>query len=380
MAEGVVATVSNGPDGLVLRLAVHDPDLAGKQAKFTVVQRFRCKVDSPVHKSRLLSEHEVRLGPGEQEIALGRVPADVFCYEGNKLDIELGGRLEIDDGVFFDTRLDVAITPVSTLPPRRKGAADAKEVHSPGDSFDFFANLRAIPSKARLLVIWMLILGGPLVMGNFALGVRDQFQPDSRVWFYDHSGSDGGESPFMKALAGSGAAGAALWLAIRRQLRRYMEFSAKLPEGRLRRGLSCRPGELISGKAGVVLEQVQVRLVAYNREHGQYTKQEKDGNSTKTVTKEFTSEAGGLVLYEQMLFHVPKDKPIESLLSGEISFDALFDTLYPPVMQGGTHGLDVQLEAQLLHPEFVDQEVELPVSAIEVRDFRNDGQAMAAGG
>jgi hypothetical protein len=184
----------------------------------------------------------------------------------------------------------------------------------------------------------------------------------------------------MKALAGSGAAGAALWLAIRRQLRRYMEFSAKLPEGRLRRGLSCRPGELISGKAGVVLEQVQVRLVAYNREHGQYTKQEKDGNSTKTVTKEFTSEAGGLVLYEQMLFHVPKDKPIESLLSGEISFDALFDTLYPPVMQGGTHGLDVQLEAQLLHPEFVDQEVELPVSAIEVRDFRNDGQAMAAGG
>jgi hypothetical protein len=373
MADGVVATVSTGPDGLGLRLRVEDPDLAGKQAKFTVVQRFRCKVDSPVHKSRLLSEHEITLRAGEQQLALGRVPADVFCYSGEKLEIELGGRLEIDDGVFFDTKLDVAITPVATLPPRRKRAADAKEVHSPSDHFDFFANLRAIPSKARLLVIWMLILGGPLVMANFALGVRDQFVPDERVWFYDHSGDDGSESPFMKALAGSGAVGAALWFAIRRQLRRYMEFSAKLPQGKLCRGLSCRPGDLISGKAGVALEQVQVRLVAYNREHGQYTKQEKDGNSTKTVTREFTAEAGGLVLYEQLLLHVPKNRPIESVLSGEISFDALFDTLYPPVMHAGTHGLDVQLEAQLLHPEFVDQEVELPVAAIAVQDFRNAG-------
>ena len=373
MADGVIATVSNGEEGLSLRLLVKDPDLAGKQAKFTVVQRFRCKVDSPVHKSRLLAEHELSLRTGLQEIALGRVPADVFCYEGQKLAIELGGRLEVDDGVFFDTKLDVAITPVSTLPPRRKRAGDAKEVHSPSDHFDFFANLRAIPSKARLLVIWMLMLGGPLVMANFALGLRDQFVPEERVWFYDHSGDDGSESPFLKALAGSGAAGAALWFAIRRQLRRYMEFNAKLPGARLRRGLSCRPGELISGKAGVALENVQVRLVAYNREHGQYTKQEKSGNSTKTVTKEFTSEAGGLVLFEQMLFHVPKGKPIEQVLSGEIRFDALFDTLYPPVMQGGTHGLDVQLEAQLLHPDFVDQEVELPVNAIEAQDFRNAG-------
>lgn len=373
MADGVVATVGSGPEGLNLRLLVQDEDLAGKVARFTVVQRFRCKVDSPVHKSRLLSEHEITLRAGEQDIALGRVPGDVFCYEGQKLDIELGGRLEIDDGVFFDTKLDVAITPVSTLPPRRKGAANAKDVHSPGDTFDFFANLRAIPSKARLAVIWMMALGGPIVMANFALGVRDQFVPDSQVYFYDHSGDDGSESPFLKALAGSGAVGAALWFAIRRQLRRYMEFNAKLPEGRLQRGLVCRPGDLISGRAGVALENVQVRLVAYNREHGQYTKQEKDGNSTKTVTKEFTSEAGGLVLYEQMLFHVPKDRPLEEVLAGEIAFDAMFDTLYPPVMQGGTHGLDVQLEAQLLHPEFVDQEVELPVSAIAAEDFRNAG-------
>jgi hypothetical protein len=373
MAEGVVATVSVDGGELRLRLQVLDAGLAGKEAKFTVVQRFRCKVDSPVHKSRVLSEHEIRLHAGEQELALGRLPPELFCYVGEKLDIELGGRLQIDDGVFFDTKMEVAIAAASPLPPRRKGPADSKSVHSPGDEFDFFANLRAIPYKARVMVLAMLCLGGPIVLANAALGLHDQFTPEAGTWFYDHSGSDGSESPVLKALAGSGAAGFALWLAIRRQLRKYMDFSATLPGETLRRGLACRPGDLISGKAGVVLEQVQVRLVAYNREHGEYTKQEKDGNSTKTVTKSFTQEAGGVVLYEQLLFHVPKNTPIESVLTGEIVFDALFDSLYPPVMYGDSHGLDLQLEAQLLHPEFVDQDVELPVQskALSFEDFRN---------
>jgi len=369
MADGISATVNSGGEGLQLTVRVDDPDLAGKSATFSVVQQVRCKVDSPVHKSRTLLEHEFQLRAGEQQLALGALPPEIFAYQGQKIDIELVGRLEIDDGVFFDTKVQVGIAPVSTLPPRRKGPADAKSVHSPGDEFDFFANLRAIPSKARLLVIWLMLLGGPVIMANALLGVRDQFVPDSRVWFYDHSGDDGSESPILKALAGSGAAGFGLWMAIRRQLRRYMEFEAQLPKEKLRRGLACRPADVFKGKAGVALEQVQVRLVAYNREHGQYTAQEKDGKSTRTVTKSFTSEAGGVVLYEQLLFHVPAGKPIEQALSGEISFDALFDALYPPFMIGDSHGLDVQLEAQLLHPEFVDQEVVIAAPPLPVEEF-----------
>jgi hypothetical protein len=264
----------------------------------------------------------------------------------------------------------VPIPTQGTLPPRQRAAADPKAVHSPSDEFDFFANLRAIPTKARVLVIWLMLLGGPVVVGNALLGLRDQFVPDSQVWFYDHSGDDGSENPVLKALAGSGAAGFALWVAIRSQLRKYMEFSASLPMPELRRDSRCRPAEVFKGRAGVALEQVQVRLVAYNREHGQYTKQEKDGNSTKTVTKSFTSEAGGVVLYEQLLFHVPPNKPLEEVLAGEIDFEPMFEALYPPMMLGDSHGLDLQLEAQLLHPEFVDQEVIIAAPSTRPQDFR----------
>jgi hypothetical protein len=221
------------------------------------------------------------------------------------------------------------------------------------------------------VVLWLMFLGIPVMLANAVVGVRDQFVPDSQVWFYDHSGSDGGESPALKGLAGSGGLGLALWLAIRRQLKKYMSFEAKLPEGRLARRQVCVPASLFKGLPRVALEEATVRLVAYNREHGQYTQQEKSGNSTRTVTKSFSTEANGIVLYEMMLPLVPAGMSVEAFLSGEICFDPVFDVLYPPLMLGDSHGLSIQLEAQLLHPEFVDQDVELPVTAIEVADFYN---------
>jgi hypothetical protein len=42
----------------------------------------------------------------------------------------------------------------------------------------------------------------------------------------------------------------------------------------------------------------------------------------------------------------------------------MFGALYPPLMVGKEHGIQVKWEVQLLHPEFVDQEV---VRADELR-------------
>lgn len=369
MADGISARVERGEDGLRLRLQVHDPKFAGKSARFEIEQRVRVKRSSPVHKSRRLAGIDLQLRHGEQELRLGDLDREAFAYTGEDIDIELKGQLEIDDGVIFDTEIDVGLESHEPLPPRQKAGANHKAVHSPRDSFDFIANLRAIPAKARLMVIWLMLVGIPVVVGNALLGVRDEFVPESQVWFYDHSGDDGSESPIMKALMGSGAAGLALWVAIRRQLQKYMEFSAKLPDSSLCRDGSCRPGDIFSGRARVALQGAVVRLVAYNREHGQYTRTEKNGKSSRTVTESFTSPARGIVLYEQLLAHVPAEAQLSGYLAGEIRFEPLFEALYPPTMIGGSHGLSIQLEGQLLHPDFVDHDIELPVSGIEIGDF-----------
>jgi hypothetical protein len=369
MADGISARVEGEGRDLRLVVEVSDDKLVGKKADFSLVQHVKVKRSSPVHKARTLGTRSFTLRMGRQEFELPELPRDAWCYQGKDIDISLRGMLEVDDGVFFDTELSLELDRLAALPPRTKAATDDKEVHSPRDTFDFIANLRAIPAKARLVVLWLMFIGGPIILFNAAVGLRDQFVPDSQVWFYDHSGDDGSESPAMKALAGSGGLGLVVWLAIRAQLKKYMSFEARLPHGQLRRGGQCEPKHVFKGVPRVALEEATVRLVAYNREHGQYTAQEKDGKTTRTVTKSFTTESRGIVLYEMLLPLVPAEMAVEDFLSGEVRFDPLFDALFPPMMIGDTHGLSVQLEAQLLHPDFVDHDVELPAAGLEVGEF-----------
>ena len=117
------------------------------------------------------------------------------------------------------------------------------------------------------------------------------------------------------------------------------------------------------------IERALVRIVAYNREHGQYEDQEKDGDKTRTVTKDFSSDARGIVLYEQPLLYLAANEPIERNLAGEVAFDAIFDTLYPSVRIGGSHGLSLCLEAQFLHPDYVDHDVQMENLSVAEQDF-----------
>lgn len=183
--------------------------MAGKSATLKITQHARVKRGSPVHAQRALDERVVTLEHGRNRIALGTALDGMVHHEGEKLDLLLKAELEIDDGLLFDTEIDCAIRAACNLPQRTVVGGDPKHVHSPPDRFDFLANLRAIPPQARALVLWLLIAGLPLIIGNALLGVRDQMVPESRAWFYDKTGDDGSESPLQKALTGSGAAGLA---------------------------------------------------------------------------------------------------------------------------------------------------------------------------
>lgn len=369
MAGGIRITSRQDADGRChLELHVDDPDFAGKRATVRVERRAKVKRRDPVHGSELLVEKALVLQRGTQDIALGASLDGVFCYSGAELDLGLVAHVTVDDGVIFDTKVEAELAGVGALPPR-SDVPEAKSVHSPPDRFDFFANLRAIPVKARALVLGLMLVGGPVIAINALVGARDQFVAQERVWLYDHTGDDGSESPLVKALAGSGAVGLALWLAIRRQLRKYMRFEARWPLAKLERGSRCRADEIVSGEAGVVLEQVRVRLVAYNREHGQHRVQEGSGKSRRTVTREFTSDGRGVVLFDRLLPYVPAGDPLAAHLDVEIDFAPVFDALYPPCRIGGTHGLSLAVEAQLLHPAYVDHDVVLDPGSVDPREF-----------
>lgn len=349
-------------DGPALRLQVIDRALTGHPARLRLVWKADVRRSGGIDAERVLLERSFTLGSGEERIALPAEAGRAFAYQGQHLHLCLQAVLVVDDGLLFDSTLEQRFD--GSLAPRPK--SDAASLHSPRDRFSLWANLGAIPPQARLIVLLLMLIGGPVILVNLAIGARDQFVPESQTWLYDHRNSDGeSESPLVKALTGSGGLGAMIWMAMQAQLRRYMRFSAQPPAQALSRSLCVKPGELIHGSADVDLRDCEVRLVAYNLEKGQYRVKKK--NSTET--RSFEDPGHAVLLYQQRLPFVAAGVDIGECLAGEVEFGVVFDGLYPPEAINATHGLGIALEAQLLHPDFVDQEVVMKSPAVVMADF-----------
>ncbi len=350
-------------DHLHARIEVHDRDLLGHDAELRLRLRARVKDKRPVHGSRTLWEHTFRLDAASMDL---QIPDDClagcYLYAGTRLEVLLESQLKVDDALLFDT--SVGSDHSELLGPQpRTCTGDVKQLE-PADAFSLTANLAAIPGRNRLIAIALIVFGGLLVLGNMLLGLHDEFTSEAQTLLYDHSGSDGSESPLMKALMGSGALGTGVWFALRAQLRRYMRFELK-KHPPLRRGLRLPLSELVEAESRVPLKGACIRVVAGNREKGQYRRKSKD----KDETRSFTESVSAVVVFERTFNLLPANLPLASYFSDLIDFDHLFDALLPPQEIGSSHGIDVVWEVQLLHAQFVDQELIGSSEGLRYEDF-----------
>jgi hypothetical protein len=347
----------------VLLLTVTEPDLVGKQADLSFVLKVHVHDSRAVHNERVVHRHSFALSAGTMRVELPKGCLHGFySYAGKGIDLRVVAKIKIDDGILFDSEVETQ-HPLP-LGDRPRVAAHDGKLMDPSDAFSFIANLNAIPPKNKMITLWLMLIGGVLIVVNALLGLHDQFVPESQIYFYDHTGDDGSESPLMKALMGCGALGVALWAAIKAQLRKYMRFELR-PCPPLRRGVRLNAAELVDGEARTALHDITVRVVACNRECGQY----KRGSGTKVRTVSFKTPSRAVKLYEKRIANVPANVPIAQYLDGEIDFEPMFADLYPPLMIATTHGIDVAWEVQLLHPKFVDQELPCNADGLRYDDF-----------
>lgn len=353
-------------DSYPLCIRVLDPDLIGKVAQLRVQLKAVVKDSRPVNAARELHSQTLTLSSA---LLHAEIPREVFFgvydHVGDKLELHVVTQIKVDDGILFDTEVEHRHDfPLGDQP---RVARDDPKLMDPADAFSFVANLAALPYRNRVIVLALSVLGGLLMLGNLLLGVHDEFVPEVQTFLYDHRGSDGSESPFMKALAGSGALGAALWAAIRVQLRKYMRLVLKRVPA-LRRDTRIALADLIEGESRVPLRNVLLRVIACNRECGQY----KRGSGSKERTVSFRTPVRAVKLYEQQMAIIPANTPITMYFNGEVDFAPMFADLYPPLLVGANHGIDVSWEVQLLHPEFVDHELPGDVSSLRYADFLAD--------
>ncbi len=352
------------PGRLRCHVRVLDPALSGLKARLELLAAVEVDDDRPVNAEKVLHKHALTLGAGDLAFPIDCDLGGLYTHDGEKVRLRLRTRVVVDDGILFDTQ----VREDQRLPLLLKPAvsSDTATLIEPKDLYDFFANLKAIPAGARALTLVLAIAGGIVMAVNAAVGAHDQFVPESRTWMYSHTDSDGdGQSPLFASLALSGGLGGAIWFAMRRQLRRYAEFRLRPRTGRIRRGDRVPLRSLVHGKPRVPLEDVRLRVVACNMECGEY----KRGSGTKTRTVSFRHPVRGVLLYDRRVARIPAGMPIHAYFDGEVDFTPMFRALYPPCMIGGSHGIDVHWEVQLLHPQYVDHELVGPSDAFAREDF-----------
>ncbi len=345
-------------------ITVPDSSLHGHKAELRVRRKVLVKDSRPVNASEVLFRREIESLQPTNEIVIHRASLQAYTYRGEHIDIEVESEIEIDDGVIIDTT--VTEQEEMALGGKPTVSNDAKGIVEPKDAFDFITNFKAIPPRNKAITAVLLFVGGIVIAINTLVGAHDQFKPDLQTWFYDHRDSDGdSESPIQKSLVGSGIVGAGIWLAVKRQLRKYMTFEICNVPGQVGRSATFRAGSVLRGRARVDLNDVRLRVVACNMEKGQY----KRGSGTKERTVSFKEPVRAVVLYDQLIPLIPAGAPVESYFSGEIAFEPMYQALYPPQAVSSSHGIAVYWEVQLIHDALVDQELVGPVECFAWKDF-----------
>jgi hypothetical protein len=348
-----------GPGGdIILEVSVHDSSIIGRSAKLTITRQVTVKQSDPINKDDKI-ERSFILRQSKIEIPISRKHLVLFAYAGEKIDIKVNVNLTVDTGLLFDTKINIDAK-MDFAPRKLVASGDAAAIIEPKDQFSFMKNMKAIPSSAQMVVIYLGVLAGLFLCVNTIIGVHDQWVPDAMTWVYSQRNHKGeSQSPIWNAMYYNIAAATAAWFAIRRELRRYMSFRLTSKLSMFAPGAKFQVKELISGVPRVPLESAELRIVACNLEKGSYW--EKSGKNRSEET--FSHPVRAITLYKKKVFKLPAGQEINVHFPEVISFDGIYQKLYPAQMLTKTHGIDLYWEVQLLSDTFVDQELIGPVDS-----------------
>ncbi len=359
----------NEPEKLKAKLSFLDPELIGKEATFTIEHHVNVNDSRPVDKSDTLFTH---IFTASSTPELVTIPSNVmkerpYTYNGAKIDVECFAILKVNDKwIRSDTSTQKRLPDTNLKKPKIGGSAS--NLIEPKDVFSFTKNLMAIPARNKIATFGLMVIGLILIVINMILGIHDQMSSEHATILYSHYDSDGDSStPLGKALVGCGAIGVAIWLAIKRQLRKYMTFKFRPIKGEINARKEFAVNELIKGISRTDLLNVRLRIVACNMEKGKYVR----GSGSNRRTVSFSNPKRGVMLYSKKVKRIPRNEPVENHFKGSISFEPMFKALYPPNSASSSHGLFVYWEVQLIHNEFVDQELIGDTSILCNDDFFN---------
>lgn len=359
-----------GSDRCTLHVEVNEAQWLGRRASLSIVQRVSTQLRGGQQDTLQWSAGTLELA--RTQTVHAQALARAYQYKGELISIEWLLRVKIDDGVLFDSRIEV---PIGLPDPARRTAMvgkAAKELYQPTDRHTLRARFQGLVPADRPKLVLTAVATVALIAAQLVLGWHDAAVPEAETLFYDHTWTatatpDAG-LPITKALLGSALVAILSWVWMVLRFARYVRCQLKirkLPS----RNVRLAPAQLIGGRARVPLEGVEVRVVVANVEHGV---------ARPRLGPFRTEEQAGraICLFRQTLARVPANTPIENYLHGDIDFAPLYETLYPPAHIGGM-GVLLKWRIQLVHPQFTDRHADGIVDQLKVDDFLSAATATA---
>lgn len=362
----------NGEKQHRFTITCNNPEWHGHQTSFELYRFVEVKDSRPVNKESKRLTRKITLNssqPVHIDIPINAIT--IYPYKGSKINISIQSRVKVPRKWMMDKKIKHQHY-IQHKQPKYSHPKCAEHVMDPKDSFDLLKNLSALAPQNQLMAFLLLVTGAVLILINTIIGIHDQMVPEMQTWLYSHYNSDGeSSSPLVQSLVGSGGLGAAIWFMLKKQLRKYMQFHFRQGQIKVRPNTDYMIKKMVTGKSRVDLKNITLRIVAANVEHGTYIR----GSGSNRRQVDFSNPVNGITLYQEFISHIPAKMPIDDYISSKtFTFDALFEKLYPPQMLGKDHGLDLSWEVQLIHQDFIDQELIGAKHIFKTEDFWNKTQ------
>ncbi len=337
-------------------LLVHDKSLFNHEAKFQIIRQVVVKDDRAINSETIVHEEIFNL---ESDSIHFHIPfKDFLCYDytGAMINVHLSAKCIVNNGIVFDTNHS-QIFHIDHTPPLNE-TLDAGSLINPKDEYSLLKNYGVIPTKNKIFILLAAIVAIPLVILNVLFGFLSQFTGEF-TWITRT------DMPAVWSGISGGLSGLAIWVYIRYQFKQYMSFSFKKLSKKIEYSSRLAIADMIKGKSKIALNNTILRVVACNLEKGQYQR----GHGTKRRTVSFKNPFRGLILYEKSITHIPPKMQIGLFFGGYFNFKKMYATLYPPQLVGRSHGIGIYWEIQLIHPNFIDQELVGKNDLIDTQSF-----------
>lgn len=347
---------ANSPEDIIVEFDVRDRDLLVKKPKLKiefVTQRLKSKWQGLVLKGgnkdkKTAFNGQLPIDTFRQTLELKNTP--FFDFSGEEIESFCVAKL-YHRGSLGEKRVP------NPFPLPRAQIQGAQQITQPKDAFDRSANFARLPTKTRVKTRLIQLLMTCAFIGVLLWGFSVE------IWNWESSSRR--THPAFFWLIGLSLFPMIIWFQGKLALYKYVSLDKSATAN-----MSPKPNEsyslseMVSGSAEVDIDNATFRVVCCNRERYRYLHH--SGNSS--TWKDRYHDFNGLVLYEEQVTKIPAGSSLSNYLpkTRDVSFDQMFETLYPQALVSKHYGISVYWEVQIIHDELVDTEI--PVAGID-RDW-----------